>query len=82
MNEDKRTPFQDSSRNEKLKSLNDGKNIYAMMRKKYSTDTKEGLNNILKGIISSLILMMLAHVEKDNHRKFIKLIYQILNQNL
>jgi hypothetical protein len=78
---EKRKAFQYLSGKENPQFLEDGKRIYIEMRNKYPLQTVEHLDNVLNGICASLVCMMHANVEKDNHKNFIQIVWKILNDN-
>lgn len=77
-----RKPFQHLPGNENPQFLEDGKNIYLELKKKYPENTNKDLDNILNGLCAALICLTFDNVEKDNHKNFLQLIWNILNKNL
>lgn len=61
--------------------LEDGYGIFLEMKKKYPNNTTADLDNILNGICASLLCLMGFHVNEDDYKNFIQLIWQILNKN-
>jgi hypothetical protein len=79
---EKRKAFQDLPGNENPQFLEDGKRIYYEIRKKYPNNTTEDLDNILNGLTCALHCLMKCHVDKENHKNFLHLIWNILNKNI
>lgn len=77
-----RETFQDLAGNENPQFLEDGKRIYLEMKKKYPKNTTEDLENILNGLIASLVCLVSDNVDKLSHKTFLELILKILNKNL
>ncbi len=77
-----RHSFQHLPGNENPQFLEDGKRIYLEMKKKYPKKSVEDLDNILNGLCASLSCLMYNNVEKDNHKNFLQLIYNILSKNI
>jgi len=82
MTSNKRKPFQNLPGNENPQFLEDGLRIYKEIRHKYSNNTDEDLDNILNGLCVSIIILIKNNVSKENHKQFLQLVWNILNQNL
>jgi uncharacterized Zn-finger protein len=77
-----RKAFQPLPDNENPQFIIDGTNLYHELKNKYPNNTNEDLDNILNGLCAALICLMYGHVEKDNRKQFLQLVYTILNKNL
>lgn len=77
-----RKSFQHLPGNENPHFLEDGKRIYLEMRNKYPKNNNAHLDNILNGLCAALTCLMNENVHRDDHRKFIQLIWNIINKNL
>jgi hypothetical protein len=83
MKDDQRKPFQHLPANENPQFLEDGKRIFLEMRNKYPKNTHEDLDNILNGLCASLtVFIKYAVPDKNNHKNFLQLIWNILNKNI
>lgn len=76
-----RKAFQHLPGEENPQFLQDGLRIYEEMKKKYPKQSNEDLDNILNGMCAALYILMKKNVDKDNHKNFLHLIWQILNKN-
>lgn len=81
MNE-KRMAFQHLPGKDNPHFLDDGKEIYKQLKKKYPNRTNEDLDNILNALCAALICLTFDNVDKENHKNFLQLIWTILNKNL
>ncbi len=77
-----RKVFQDLPGNENPQFLEDAKEIYISLAKKYPPVNVKNLDNILNALCASITILAVNNVEKNNHKNFIQLIYKILNKNL
>ncbi len=78
---EKRKSFQKLPSEENPQFLEDGKQIYIDMRKKYPNNSDKDLDDILNGLCAALTCLMYDNVEKSNHKNFLQLVWKILNDN-
>lgn len=76
-----RKAFQYLPGNENPQFLEDGKKIYLELKKKYPSKTNRDLDNILNGLCAALTCLIYENVDRSNHKKFLHLIWKILNDN-
>ena len=77
-----RKSYQNLPSEENPHFLIDGQKIYQYMKQKYPEKTVEHLDNILNGICASLTILMRNNVDKDDHKRFLQLIYLTLMKNI
>lgn len=77
-----RKTFQDLPGKENPQFLEDGKEIYLKLKKKYPNESAEHLDNILNGLCAALTCLITTSVGKDNHADFLQLIHSILKKNI
>jgi len=77
-----RKSFQHLPSEENPQFLNDGKQLYSLMKSKYPKRSIEDLDNILNGMCAAITCLMFDNVDKADHRNFLQLVWNILNKNL
>lgn len=80
--DEKRKPFQHLDGKDNPQFLQDACEIYELLKKKYPDKSIIHLDNILNALCGSLVILTLNNVQKDNHKNFLQLIWNILNKNL
>ena len=61
---------------------NDGLEIYMLLKNKYPENNNISLDNILNGLCASIFILMKKHVQRDDYKRFLQLVYKILFKNI